>query len=912
MKKILWVALVAGLAAISLAQNSALRVEMSGVKSNDDLGRRMDLAARKFAMATARLTENARTIRHHTSAYGYYIPFSMPTRMLLTKDGQVLPGLRRPNGGPTALTLAFDAQGLPRAFPPGYQTQLQTAFDTAVSTINVVFGPPSAAGTVFVRNYDADIGDRDAVAGGYFTPNNGSGQAEIRFPVYQNAEAAYVNFVHTILLAYLGADNYAWDGFEEGVVRAAVMKIVRTPGALPVGLDPLQVEAVLESTYDVGPFYDWYNQRALGGPVFIAPNLRDVQLPPGGSTGGLYLLRYQMAGSAWAKMLVEYPGFIAQLNASLYASPSLGSDIVGLANQCQTIMNTLAGGGGATVEGLSFSNWGLRQFILETKQTNGAKLLVEPVAISSGLSGSDFGVFNVQANYFQTLANGNETLLSGTSFPIFWDSDFSRVFPTAQENQMDIAGGFGSVTPNFPDLFAGQPYRMTVDLPVLDSNARTFLPAGAIATATNPVANTFFGTVENVPLQPGDTLNVLVSWPASAVPPIAVTNGAFGTLIADSTFDVARRVTIQVVLTHNAVPSTVMTRVVDKSPGPLAVDLRVNGEGTYAFAGGLPAGISMVGFPIDPFESYAPDIFNVSAGSLLLARYNQTRTQYDLFPDTEAPTIGHGYFVRLNAAQAGFSVDGRVNPNTPSSVALKPGWNMITSPLPEQVPTTSIKVIRSTAIPTNFAISAGTDIGLDFFQFIPGANDPSSGVPETGSLIPALVFQPGVSYFVRALAPEGVSMLFFPSNPQIPPFIAHEAAKPRNDGWQVRFDLQSTDRMVSAYIGTAKGATNGFDPKLDSAMPPGIGGFQLTVTDSQPLFRDIRSVTSNQSYTLRMDGLVRGTTYSLMPNVERGKINKYLVVPDRGDRANLAITKPYRFTATGSRQTVKITVKVVD
>jgi hypothetical protein len=39
-------------------------------------------------------------------------------------------------------------------------------------------------------------------------------------------------------------------------------------------------EDVLENLYDTGTWYDWFNQRALGGPIFIAPNLRDVPLPP--------------------------------------------------------------------------------------------------------------------------------------------------------------------------------------------------------------------------------------------------------------------------------------------------------------------------------------------------------------------------------------------------------------------------------------------------------------------------------------------------------------------------------------------------------------------------------------------------------------------------------------------------------
>ena len=50
--------------------------------------------------------------------------------------------------------------------------------------------------------------------------------------------------------------------------------IVREPGIqTTLGLDAPGVEADLTATYDVQGSYDWDNQRALGGPVFIAPNL---------------------------------------------------------------------------------------------------------------------------------------------------------------------------------------------------------------------------------------------------------------------------------------------------------------------------------------------------------------------------------------------------------------------------------------------------------------------------------------------------------------------------------------------------------------------------------------------------------------------------------------------------------------
>ena len=150
-------------------------------------------------------------------------------------------------GGGSEINLVFDDSGS-RAFPAAYKQLLIDTFTQAKATIVTIFGPPSLGGDVHVRNYDADIGDRDAVAGGYYIHDNGAGEREIRFPVYTAPEAAGVNFVHTLLLAYLGAKDYGFDAFSEGLVRASVMRIVRTAGAMPASMDQEVIESVLENT----------------------------------------------------------------------------------------------------------------------------------------------------------------------------------------------------------------------------------------------------------------------------------------------------------------------------------------------------------------------------------------------------------------------------------------------------------------------------------------------------------------------------------------------------------------------------------------------------------------------------------------------------------------------------------------
>src|ERR1019366_5867658 len=357
-----------------------------------------------------------------------------------------------PCGGGGDLVLQFDTIRR-EVFPTAYQQLLQNVFNSAKSTLDIIFGMPAIGGNVHVANFDASIDDRNAVAGGYFLPDNGAGVPEIRFPVYNANETAAVNFIHCLLLAYLGPDGYAWDGFEEGLVRAVTMKVARTSAALPGGLDPTVIETVLQNSYDVEGGYDWSNQRPLSGPLFIAPNLRALPLPVSGGSGA-YLMRYMMSGSAWSKVLVEYPTFASSLNAQVYATPALGSNLAGLTTASQTIL-TNQRPANATVEGMSFAAWLQHQYVLDPTATQGSKVLVDITPLTTGLTTGDFGVFIVEATYFSTDAAGNETPLSGTSYPIFWDASFNRIVTSAQDEQIDITASQGSVVPNLPDLFSG-------------------------------------------------------------------------------------------------------------------------------------------------------------------------------------------------------------------------------------------------------------------------------------------------------------------------------------------------------------------------------------------------------------------------------------------------------------------------
>ena len=857
---------------VASTQAQTLEVEIGGTRSPLEAFSTSDQAVRTLNGNIAKLTRANRHTLARFGAHSLKLPISFPATVWLKSNGVRLPasgGATR--GGGTGLNLVFDPSGA-NAFPTEYQSFLQAVFVQAQPFLDALFGAPALGGDVAVKNYDATMGDREIVAGGYFVPNS-PGTPQIRFPVYgpvsgsdSRAEVVAVNFIHTLLLAYIGPNQYGFDAFNEGLVRAVTMRIARTSAALPAGLDPGLIEQILSNTYDVEGSYDWYNQRALGGAKFIAPNLRDVPLPDAGSVGGLYLLRFKMAGMAWTKALVDKVDgqFIRRFNEAFYAQPGIAGDADALVAMGQQVLETHYSGD-PTIEGMSFANWFRRQYILETRNTRGLKLLVEPVPITSGLSGSDYGVYLVQANWFETIAGGNETLLSGTSYPIMWEGNliFNRTFPsTPDAERMDIAGGYGSVVPNITNLY-NQPYRAAIDVPVQDQIERVYLPVGAIATASQTTPRDFYGTVTGANLQAGDVLRLQLTVNGVPFADVPVTRNAFGVLINTPSYLGSARLVVTVVRNRQGADLTLLTRKVNKGPGPLALDLRVDGDDTFSPAGGLPKGIALVGFPIDAFESLNSRVLGLPEGSVLAARYNSSKAKYDLYPDLEPFKIGHGYFVRLDSAQPGFQVDGRIPRNVEASVALKPGWNLISAPLMELVATNRVRVVKAAESPVNWADAVGIDLDATFFSFLAGPPDAASGAPETGTMVPATEFEPGKAYFVRVLAAEGVTLTFQPedftgSMPQ-----AYSVTPPPT-GWRLGLTLRygRTNLKASAIVGQSATATRVFDPREDSGMPPGIGGFQLIVEDYEPLYRDVRPI-GGEVYTLHLQGLTPGRTYQI-------------------------------------------------
>jgi hypothetical protein len=915
---------------VSAAPRSAIIVDIGsrGPAQSEEIRRIVEAEVRAELQAANRFGENYVTALRQLGLAPDGVPFSAPRVVLLRRNGRLLtgsPGVALGRGRGGDLVLQFRPDGHQNAFPASYRQLLQSVFNTARPHMNTIFGTPFTGGPVRVDNMDASIGDRDAVAGGIFLPDDGTGFPAIWFPIYNASETAAVNFIHTLYLAYMGSALFAFDAWSEGFARAATMATVRNPSALPAGLDMEFIEQIVEATYDVSAHYDWYNQAPLANDRFIAPNLKNLPLPPGGSLGGIYLMRYMMAGTAWAKVLIEWPGFLSVFLQQYYADPSIGGNVPALVALAQDTLNFLNGGPGATVEGLPFAEWYRRQYVLNTTVSRGKKAFVQAIPITFGLGGNDFGVFAIWLTYFETAAGGNEVLLSGTSFPIYWDSTFARLFTTGQDDRMDIAAAFGSVTPNLPDVFnvgsgPTQWYRATIDLPVLDQVARAVVPAGAVATAQNPTPKNFYGTVIGFDgAKVGGDPNVsgkvrLTVLPGGNFVDAPLRNGAFGveTNLLGST---PVRVRVDVIPVFNNVEQApVHTELVNVWGDRLGLVLHLNEFTTYSVPGGLSAGVQAVGFPVRPFEMDTATLLGLPPSQTLVARWKQERFDYERWPSLEPFDVGEGFYVRMPSAAPGFQVSGRrvgMEGFLPVTVALQPGWNQIVNPFPNDISFSDLTVQRAADFPTTWsgAISSGW-IGPDVFQFTPGSPDPHSGIPEGGTLSPINFFPAGRAVFVRVLVSEGLSITFRPG--VLSPTQDRGRRWWPSPTWKGSLTIWGyRNEQSSVEVGQATNHRRGVDAGVDSEMPPMWGGaIQAFIASAVPLYRDIQA-PSEGLWDVVVTGLRPGHVYRATFRLSQGSNRNILrlALEDVDGRRSYRILNGWTITFRARAETHRLRLR---
>ena len=245
------------------------------------------------------------------------------------------------------------------------------------------------------------------------------------------------------------------------------------------------------------------------------------------------------------------------------------------------------------------------------------------------------------------------------------------------------------------------------------------------------------------------------------------------------------------------------------------------------------------------------------------------------------------------------------------SVALKPGWNLVTVPKMVSIPILDMLVVHAADNPKTWNESVGVDVGTDYFQFVPGPNDAASGAPETGSFVAASdgMFHIGTAYYVRVLDPEGVTLNFEPSSSNTPN-IAVPMVASGTIGWRMRCQIVApTGKSMMSIIGESPTATDGFDNKFDSPLPPSMGALQISSLSTDRLYRDIRVQNLTfENYKMHVEGLIPGLQYTLRLTMLQGAV-PYLYIDDPAIGYRRPAWAPATYTFVAKDTTRDITLE---
>ncbi|GIV08153.1 MAG: hypothetical protein KatS3mg019_0244 [Fimbriimonadales bacterium] len=813
--------------------------------------------------------------------------------VVLRRNGELLLPQRTRSDGLGNGALSFQIVDGDDPFPPTYKALLQAVLNAAPALVEAEYGKPARTLTIQVVNYDDTIGDRDAVVGGVYDISNN----RFLFPIYNSGEAAAVNLLNLVVRAFHADVAPFYDAWEEGFARAVTTRVARGAAFRSLtGLNPAFIDQTLDNTYDARPYYDSWNQPVLGSPSFIAPSLRQTPIA-GGTTGGLWLVRYQMAGSVWLKLATEYPSFFREFNQRYYQNytPSLRGDSAALLNLAKQTLAAIAGNPNPTVEGVPFDQWARRQYILDTSVTYGRKLHAQVFPYASGLQPDEQAVFTVFLTYFQTTRVGNgwdEALLNGTSYPVYWDYNFNRLTLSPQYERVDIRVGTGAVVPSFVGSETAN-QRLAVDFSVGTEGVRIHYPSSKVQ-GTN-FRNNLFGVVFG--LENG-TVEIQIGTETRSAP---VTNGAFGALFSDATLSRERIATLTFYNTQGVQVGVWRTNT---GVGFHYVQAVLNAP-SGSFNLNRPAGLHMISLPLRPFQTDMAQLLNIPASQLRLAQWRQEQFNYAYYPETPPPAPSVGYFLQLSGPM-NVTIQGEPTPtDRPFAIALQPGWNLIGMPFNEAIPIGSLQVIHQFNAPVSWE-TATDSIGGE--PPLVGSRVWTLGA--LGTYVQATQLEPGRAYWVRVLRPEGVTLL-------VPPPVSSasrsRAAAPQ-PAWAMELILQSPVGGGVAMIGLDNAVrTRGYAYNHDAPPAlPGMSAFGVQTENGDLLAQAVQPNTGRQEWTLQVAPAEPNREHTLtwrVPNSTPRRWRIYLENPITGERVDMRQREFYRFTPA-EVQTLRVAIEL--
>jgi hypothetical protein len=792
--------------------------------------------------------------------------------------------------------------------------------DRIYPVLKTIYGAPSWSGTVTVVNGDNQspiITDPNALSAGIYDVTN----SKITFAQY-NLEQTKVLFLSQMMaIAFHGPASISYDAWERGMARAAAMEVARNlKGTLAVIPDDPLFHALDR--------YELMNQPPLGNdrffPVAKAGGVANTATFP-----NMMLPRLTMAGSAWLKAETEAPGFLAAFNTAYYAA--VASDPT-IKNNVQAL-KTIAASVLPNIEGLPFADWYQRQYVLDTSISPGVKLYAQ---VTVDRHEVDDPAFAIVLFYYNTSVNSqgtsDETNLSGTSFPIYWDYLYSsRLFLAAQYERVDIRDGLGAIAPTFPNTITpvgGDPQlegrqRITIDFPVNAENVRLYVAPRDMGTEVAP--NTFWGTVVGA-----DTGTMRIQTDLGTDTTVQVKQGSFSTILPSPAFTRPTRATLTFTDSNNVVTTRRTNIGYDEYIPVFYVSDPVQSL-THTF----PAGPAMISFPISPLQQRAEQallnpandqpLFN--SNNLLLAQWRQNvqstdGDKYLRYPALEPLTPGKGYWENFGGATA-VKIKGKITtPDQDVSIALLAGWNQIGNPYQQPI---NITQLQFQYLADNVSVDLATAItrGWIVAQTIPTVGQVAIfDYDSAQGYIPATTLEPWKGYWIRVLVSEGVTITYpnpTPGGRSVKRVVTRSAAVKAPSGWTLPIVVRGPiGTGATAWIGQSNQAEGGANLKMNALLPPAFTRSVPAISFPHPelganagdYITDIRKNGVHDPWEISVYTPDPTKTYSIswanLSNVPRGT-RLILVDKSTGQRQYLNSSSGYSFTpGTGSTRAFQI------
>lgn len=582
------------------------------------------------------------------------------------------------------------------------------------------------------------------------------------------------NLTRQILIAFHGINIFDFDAWELGFSDAAALVVMYQALGSPANFDPSALGVYLL------PVYDFFNRPELGNAFFFAE----------GASLNLGFYRAGMAQAAWLKAYVENPNFFKGFNQQYYNQLATNPGVPLSGNV--PALKQIAAGIVPTVEGLRFTDWYRRQYVLDTSVTVGDKLWVAVLPLAASASGDTRSVLYGVAQRYRTLADGSEQPLSGTGSVVALDENGADITSTSVELNQDNRVIFNSLgeaeldSQNTPQGFlpvvgfrnTGTPDRgrITLLFNVGAAQAVAFFPYNVAGTTTQPTG--FYGATLGT--NEGTVRLQVIGGAAGAA---TLNRGAFKTTVPYPSGPRVRS-EFRVFPTDGAAPRTILRNsawsVFDGGTQSLAVLLET-APGNATFTSNLTSTggnlLRMISLPLFPTESDEAAVLGLDPNTLLLARYRPNLSpvgfgsggiqygisadKHELYPNINEPFApGRGYWLKLRSNLA-LSVQGGEPPKSqPYEVPLLGGWNQIGVPFNQSFLLGNVQVrLREGGLLT-YATALSRNLILPgvWRWKIEGGYERV----DTGSAA-SQVLQPFEGYYIFTPEARGVKLVFTPT-----------------------------------------------------------------------------------------------------------------------------------------------------